>query len=179
MPVLAEALSVIIKKDSIERLYKGGWNQFLMNCNHQTLCYDDDIARVGFMSPDDVGSFVKQMQAEGLSYLHNGEALDLTVTDQQTGSLEIANWLEFTKVDLSVNGNKQTLPVCQKKDSINKEIVTPKLWVYEGSLSQTFSFVPTEHIDKSLVFLRHENGCDVYYNKLTGKESYIGRNDST
>ena len=61
MPVLAEALSVIIKKDSIDRLYKGGWNQFLLDCTNRTLCYDDDIARVGFMSPDDVGSFVNQM----------------------------------------------------------------------------------------------------------------------
>ena len=51
----------------------------------------------------------------------------------------------------------------------------PDGWVYEGSLSQTFGFVPTENADKSLKFLRHENGLDVYYSELTGKEVFVGR----
>jgi hypothetical protein len=34
-------------------------------------------------------------------------------------------------------------------------------------------------VDKSLEFLRREDGLDVYFNKLTGKEVYIGRTGET
>jgi hypothetical protein len=42
-------------------------------------------------------------------------------------------------------------------------------------LSAGYDFVPTEQLDKSLVFLRHEGGLDVYFNRVTGKEVYVGR----
>ena len=31
------------------------------------------------------------------------------------------------------------------------------------------------HVDKSLTFLRHENGLDVYLNAVTGTEVFVGR----
>jgi hypothetical protein len=43
------------------------------------------------------------------------------------------------------------------------------------SLNRTFGFVPNGELEKSLEFLRHENGSDVFLNKLTGKEVYTGR----
>ena len=42
-------------------------------------------------------------------------------------------------------------------------------------ISREYGFVPNEHMGKSLKYLRHENGIDVYLNKVTGKEVYIGR----
>jgi hypothetical protein len=53
--------------------------------------------------------------------------------------------------------------------------MTPDWWKYEGSLSHTFAFAPAELVDKSLKFLRHENGVDVYLNKLTDEEVYSSR----
>lgn len=53
--------------------------------------------------------------------------------------------------------------------------MTPDGWQYQGSLSQTYAFAPADHVDKSLKFLRHEDGVDVYLNSLTGKEVYLGR----
>jgi hypothetical protein len=44
-----------------------------------------------------------------------------------------------------------------------------------GPLSASFGFVPDPHLDKSLTFLRHQDGLDVYWNRLSGKEVFIGR----
>ena len=35
--------------------------------------------------------------------------------------------------------------------------------------------MPSEHVDRSLIFLRNDEGVDVYMNTLTGEEVYVGR----
>ena len=59
------------------------------------------------------------------------------------------------------------------------QVVTPPTWKFDGSLSHSYGFAPTEHVDKSLKYLRHENGLDVYLNTVTGQEVYIGRTGET
>ena len=59
------------------------------------------------------------------------------------------------------------------------DVVTPPGWEYDKSLSSSYGFVPNEHIEKGLKFLRHENGLDVYLNPLTGEEVFVGRTDKT
>lgn len=81
------------------------------------------------------------------------------------------DWLEFGHVELS--GNR--IAVARLAGSQLKQVITPPEWKFEGSLSQTFAFVPAGAEDKSLRFLRHERGLDVYVNLLTGREVYIGR----
>ena len=56
-----------------------------------------------------------------------------------------------------------------------EELAEPKGWKWEGSLSHTFAYVPTQHVDKSMTYLGHDNGSDVYFNHLSEKLSYVGR----
>jgi len=62
-----------------------------------------------------------------------------------------------------------------KKGTASQQVHCPENWSYEKSLSRQFAVVPADHLDKSLTFLRHENGLDVYFNALTGEKVYIGR----
>jgi hypothetical protein len=66
MAVLVEAISVVLRRASIARSYPGGWDGFVEAVPNTTLCYDDDIARVGFMSPPDVERYVTDLQRCGL-----------------------------------------------------------------------------------------------------------------
>jgi hypothetical protein len=63
----------------------------------------------------------------------------------------------------------------QIKGATEWQLFCPEGWKYEGSLSNHFGFVPTGGEQKSLRFLRREEGMDVYVNALTGKEVYVGR----
>jgi hypothetical protein len=58
MAVLIEGLSVIIGEESIVSKNPGGWDQFRKDIPNQTLCADEELARVGFMLPHDVQCYV-------------------------------------------------------------------------------------------------------------------------
>ncbi len=53
MAVLVEALSIVVKLSSIELKYEGGWEAFKDAVPNTTLCWDDELTRVGFMVPSD------------------------------------------------------------------------------------------------------------------------------
>lgn len=171
MAVLIEAISVIVRIPAIQDKYPGGWESFRDAAPNQTLCADSQLARIGFMSPVDVESFVKKLEKYGLVYMKDGECEDIAVADQQRGFAVQCNWAECGEVNIDGNSIK----ACRAIGDKSYQLMTPDGWKYEGSLSQTYAFAPTEHVDKSLKFLRHEDGLDVYLNTLTGKEVYLGR----
>jgi len=171
MAILLEAISVIERISAIHDRYPGGWKAFRDTAPNQTLCADNQLARIGFMSPVDVESFVKELERIGLVYLKNGESIDIAVADQQKGFACKCSWADCGSV--TVDGNN--IKACQAVGDDSFQLMTPDGWKYQGSLSQTYGFAPTEHADKSLMFLRHEDGQDVYLNTLTGKEVYLGR----
>lgn len=99
MAVIAEGISVIIKASSITSKYPGGWKSFKDAVPNSTLCADSEIVRVGFKSPEDVESFVREMEKCGLAYLHEGKAEDLVVVDQIKGPMVVCDWIDFVKID--------------------------------------------------------------------------------
>lgn len=174
MAVLIEATSIVVRADSILSKHTGGWDAFKASIPNETMCADGEIARIGFMTPTDVESFVKKLERSGLIYLSNGEAADIAVADQMHGLATTCHWLEFGHVNMA-NDPKQRVAACRLIGSKSTEVLTPPGWVFEGSLSDTYAVVPTEHLAKSMKYLRHENGIDVYLNTVTGHEVYVGR----
>lgn len=108
-----------------------------------------------------------------LTYIRDGQAVDLVVVDQMRGPMIPCEWLEFGKIPLS--GGE--VSAAKLKGSTSKQLFTPDGWQLEGSLSQTFGFSPSSADRKGLRFLRREGSVDVYFNELTGKEVYVGRAD--
>lgn len=173
MAVLCEGISVIIRADrALDRF--NSFEAFQRIVPNSTLSIDGELIRIGFMSPEDVKIFIDQLQSEGLSFLQDGHAIDIVVVDQLRGPTAPCDWLEFGNVSLGDG----SVSAARFKNTSVMQLFTPEGWVYEGSLSQTYGFVPSELLNKSLSFLRRENGLDVYFNSLTGKEVYIGRTSS-
>lgn len=54
-------------------------------------------------------------------------------------------------------------------------LATPAGWTYDDSLSANFKFVENSEMQEQLKFLGHENGTDVYLDRSTGEEVYVGR----
>src|SRR5687768_15123906 len=101
MAVLVEGISVIILRARLESLYPGGWAAFVANCPNATLCADTWLARVGFMTPADVESFVERLAAAGLVFVRDGVAVDIAVVDQVGGTTVSCPWLEVGTVSLA------------------------------------------------------------------------------
>ena len=174
MAVLAEAISVVIRCDRLLAVFDNDWNAFKAIVPNETLCADNELVRIGFMLPADVEGFVDTIRGRGLTYLVDGVAKDLVVVDQLRGPLARCDWIEFGHISLDGDANKK-VAACRLKGSSQTVVIMPDRWTFEQSLSASFGFVPNEHIDKSLRFLRHEGGLDVYENELTGREVFIGR----
>jgi hypothetical protein len=173
MAVLVEGTSVVIRADALLKKFPGGWFAFEAAVPNQTLCADNEIVRLGFMTPKDVESYVSSLQNVGLEFLNGGKAIDMAVVDQIRGMTTPCDWLEFGHVNLGGTGPR--IAACRLVGSSATDVVTPQGWKYENSLSSSFGFVPTEHVDKGLKYLRRERNLDVYLNPITGEEVYVGR----
>ena len=175
MSVLVEAISVIIKRSSIDEKWPGGLISFSKSVPNASFCRDRYLVRVGFMTPVDVEPYMNMLENGGLVYLNEKqEAIDILVAEQLSGISTECNWASFGYADYERNSS-QRVAICSHVDDKKHITHTPMGWTYKNSLTSSFGFVPTEYTDRSLEFLRHENGLDVYFNKLTNKEVYIAR----
>ena len=184
MAVLVEAISVILRRDAINAQFAGGWHQFLAIVPNRTLCFDEDLARVGFMSPSDIEAFVCRLEKGGLTFEHDGHAVDIAVVDQMHGPTMPTEWLEFGR--LYLGGTENKVAACWLFEGARiaegvhipgkgMTLATPDSWNFDGSLSENFKVVDIEQIQEKLKFLRHENGIDVYLDRSMGEEVYVGR----
>jgi len=122
MAVLCEAISVIVRRDSIEEFFLGGWEEFLKIIPNSTMCTDGELVRVGFMEPKYVEEFVHAIVDRGLQFKPLMNPLDdlrniddLAVVDQMTGLTGECSWLEQTR--LPIGESKVEVLIC---------------WLFEG-----------------------------------------------
>jgi hypothetical protein len=172
MAVLVEANSVIVLIPAIRDRYSGGWTAFDDSVPNNTLCSDGEVARIGFMDPNDAEAYIGELERHGLTFLRDGKSQDIAFAVQNEGIAVPCDWLEFGQIDVAPN---QSVSAVWLKGNAGTKVVCPQNWRYERSLSRQFAVVPPAQVDKSLKFLRHQDGLDVYQNLLTGEEVYIGR----
>jgi len=185
MAVLVEAISVVVRRDAIDRAYKGGWAAFVRNVPNATLCTDEELARIGFMSPPDTERYLDHLISHGLAFLREGKAMDLVVVDQQQGPTSPCDWVEFAKLPFTPGGPEARISACWIFEGPRMAVgihlsgrefllATPPGWEYENSLSHRFTFIPTPDLPRRLEFLREEGGVRVYLDLDTRKELYLG-----
>ena len=174
MAVLVEANSVIVRVPAIRERYVGGWPAFADDAPNNTLCSDGDVARIGFMDPNDAESFIASLERRGLIFLRAGESQDIAFAVQGSGLTVPCDWLEYGQIDVKPGA---TVAAVWLKGATPGQVFCPTGWTYERSLSRQYAVTPAEHLEKSLKFLRHQDGLDAYLNLLTGAEVFIGRPD--
>jgi hypothetical protein len=174
MALLAEGISVVIKRVAINKKYPGGWYGFVKDVPNETLCNDDNIARVGFMTPLDVRNYIECLEGYGFQHMVNDDATDMVVVDQLRGLCGKCNWLEVIYFFID-DDRKKKVTACQIVGDDSRDMYSPDGWDFESSLSNQYAFVPCVQEDKSVKYLGHENGLDVYLNVLTGESVYMGR----
>jgi hypothetical protein len=174
MPVLVEANSIIVRVAAINDRHAGGWPAFDDSVPNNTLCHDGEVARVGFMDPNDAEAFIAGLERRDLVFLRDGKSQDIAFAVQNDGITVPCDWLDYGAIELKPGA---TVAAVWLKGTTVRQVFCPQGWTYEKSLSRQFTVVPSQHVEKSLKFLRHQDGLDVYLNVLTGTEVFIGRPD--
>ena len=191
MAVLCEAISVVTRRDSIDAFYKGGWAAFQKDVPNATMCTDEELVRVGFMSPDTVGAYIEKLEANGLQFQPKKKLLglpkinrainDIVVIDQHQGPTTPCEWVEFSKHPFDEKGGEVSMcwlfegeriigaaGIYMKGTTMN--LATPVGWDYEKSSS--LQFTEEEEIENRYEFLRTENDLNVFRDIKTGKEVF-------
>lgn len=156
MAVLAEAISVIVRKNAVAAHLPGGEARFLELVPNRTLCADAELYRIGFLSPEETARFTDALQDAGLVFLGDDTtAVDLAVVNQQHGATTPCPWLGFGRADPSGQGQWVSLCWLRAADGTPADpvaalarhpLATPSGWRYEISLSRQFSFTPNASV---------------------------------
>ena len=171
MPVLVEAFSVIVRVDAIKTRHDGGWEDFRDGVPNRSLVCDNELARVGFMTNEDVDRYIAVLEAKGLRFLKDGQAKDIAVVDQWHGLLTPCDWLEVGQM----GGEAVRVTACRLTGSEETQLFTPEGWQYEGSASQMLRRIPKDEMDETHEYLGRQDQLDVYRERATGKLLYVGR----
>ena len=185
MPVLVEAISLIVRRDAIEAHIPGGLRRFMREVPNATACMDDDLVRVGFMDPAMCEEFVHQLKMLGLTYLEEGKARDMVVCDQLRGALAECDWVELGALPVSDEHRVMAawlyegprIGVGLHMTSTTMELYVPDGWEYEGSISQQGTLLEPEDLVRDLEYLRTENGQQVYWDKRRQREVHSARDE--
>lgn len=144
MAVLAEGLSVVIRRSAVDAKFPGGWEAFVNQVANDTFCHDDRLARLGFSNPQEVEKFINGLEFLGLTYLDGDRAIDMVVVDQDSGFVSSCEWAKFGHGNLGGDPKKRVAG-CQGVNGANPQLITPEGWAFDGSISQRFPIQTLRH----------------------------------
>jgi hypothetical protein len=101
MPVLVEANSIIVRVEAIHDRFNGGWAAFTDDVPNSTLCNDGDIARVGFMNPNDGSDYIDRLVSCGLVFKRGEQCQDIGVALQDEGLALPCEWLDYGTIEIA------------------------------------------------------------------------------
>lgn len=168
LAVLIEGISVVAQVATIEAQYPSGLAGFVADRPNQTLCCDDELVRVGFMAPGDVGEVLDRLRAAGFDNHDLSEWLDAAVVDQRTGPTLPCRWLAYCTYDPDIRAAYLT-------GSDPGELIVPEVSEYEGSLSDCHTCTANENVDDVLVTLDDSDDVQVIWDKRDQTVKYVGR----
>jgi hypothetical protein len=164
--VLIEAISVVVRRVTLEAKYPGGVRQYRQDCPNRTFCMDDRLTRVGLMVPADAKSYVSHLKRLGLTFHRDGEFRDIAVVDQMTGPTAPTPWLEWERYP---EGWSDAWAAGEQRG----RLAFPPGWTLAHSASLNLTL--TENIERDLLPLAREGSIETYLDYLTGRETYVGR----
>lgn len=168
MAVLIEACSVVIRLAALPKI-PGGLNALKTFSPVGTLCIDNELIRVGFMSGDEAEAYCRRLLIEGLESGLPGPQKDFCIVDQIAGVIGPVNWLETGRITLAAG--KQVW-AARLKGSTNNTLFSPDGWKYEESISANPTYVSKSAVNSEMEFIRHDNGIDVFRDRRTGREMF-------
>ena len=151
MAVLVEAISVLVRKDAIRDKMTGGEARFKLHIPNSTFCEDEQLTRVGFLNPDDVGAYIEELTEAGLEFMKDGKSVDIVVCDQQSGPTVACDWIEFCHLRIEggkvgaawvFEGERKAAGIHMHGPKM--QLSTPPGWKFKDSMSDKFQFVPED-----------------------------------
>ena len=156
MAVFCEFISLIIRRDSIDKYFPGGWKRFVLEVPNRSMATDGEVVRVGFMNPVDTNIYLEFLKGEGLQFMQSGdrEIDDISDLDQFMGHRDERQWLEFGdrvfneskyfcawKKGSSIDAIARPSDAGQMMTNVSPEIFNERTELMKTKLTGTLSFL--------------------------------------
>jgi len=129
MPVLVEAINVIVRNEMIEEKYPGGLGSYWVDSPNRSMCSDDYVTRVGFLALDTFRQFIDRLMELGFRFVAEDELIDIAVFDQEEGMLRPCRWLH-------VSDHPDGFQYAALRGDLSDVIEKPVGWRFEGSIAE-------------------------------------------
>lgn len=167
MAVLIETYSVVVRRATLDAKYPGGSAAYERDRPNETYCADEHLTRVGFMVLDDAKRFVAALAGRGLTPSRDDAAADVAITSDRTGPLLPCDWLETAAWEGT--------PLAWLAGTTPTALHAPAGWSREARTRHWSA----DEIREKLEYVRTDDHVDVYRDKATGQELYVGRTSSS
>ena len=141
MPVLIEAINVIVRNETIEEKYPGGMRSYWVDSPNESTCSDDYVTRVGFLELGTFREFTDRLMELGFRFVENDEMIDIAVFDQEEGMLRPCRWLH-------VGDHPDGFQYATLRGDLGDVIEKPVGWRFEGSIAERGRVDHLEIFDK-------------------------------
>ena len=141
MPVLVEAINVIVRNETIEEKYPGGMGSYWVDSPNESMCSDDYVTRVGFLELGTFREFTDRLMELGFRFVENDEMIDIAVFDQEEGMLRPCRWLH-------VGDHPDGFQYATLRGDLGDVIEKPVGWRFEGSIAERGRVDHLEIFDK-------------------------------
>jgi tetratricopeptide (TPR) repeat protein len=163
MSVLIEGDSVLVRNSTLEERYPGGVEGYRRDCPNNTFCSDERLSRVGFMMPGDAEEFIAQLAAKGLTPFRHEASEDVALVNPGAGLRRPCSWVEV--------GRWGAVAIAWLAGGERGDLHAPAWWSAENAMQH----LSAEETKERLEFVRSDGAVDVYRDKATGQELYVGR----
>lgn len=163
MAVLIEGFSVVVRNATLAAKYPGGVEGYRRDCPNGSFCADERLSRIGFMVRSDADLFVAQLAAKGLTPYRKDAAEDVALVSPIDGPLRPCDWIEVGRWGQAV--------IAWLVGANRGDLHAPAGWNAERPMQQ----LSEEEMKRRMEFVRSENNVDVYRDRTTGQELYVGR----
>ena len=163
MAVLIEGFSVVIRNATVAETYPGGFDAFRADSPNATFCTDEHLCRVGFMMSSDADVFVAQLAALGFTPYRKDASEDVAVVSQVDGPLKPCRWLQL--------GRYRGALIAWLAGKPAGDLHATPGWDPDRQLRH----LSADEARERLEFVRSEENVDVYRDRTTGEELYVGR----
>ena len=163
MAIAIEAFSVVLRLDALERL--GGISEFQALVPNRTFCQDDHLVRCAFMDRADAVEFIELLFLRGLD-TEEGVDPDVTMVTAFDGAMHpVCDWLRVEPYKKGWIG--------WLEGTVPEFIAAPKGW--DPDIESSLQRMSEDEAARRLKFLRREENVEVFLDRDTGRELYVGR----
>lgn len=167
MSVPIEGFSVIVRNTTLTAKFPGGMQDYHALCPNATFCADNYVSRIAFMVQSDADRFIALLAEKGLTPYRQGMAEDVAMVSQQKFCVPPCDWLEL--------GTWRGVTIAWLAGTHPGDVVAPLGWSPERHVQ----LMSMENVRERLEFVRTDGQVDVYRDKTSGQEFYVGRTETT